>query len=84
MTKDEVLFAFHRYVTNPTLLEVDWWVNAFPQFSVDIRAHAVDILDMRCRVEAARFRNRQALGAAISRREWSEVEAAHAAIRDEP
>lgn len=52
MDKDEVLFAFHRYVTNPKPLDVSWWVRAFPQFAEDIRAHAVETIDMEQRAAA--------------------------------
>lgn len=46
MDRDEVLFAFHRYVTHPKPLDVSWWVRAFPQFADEIRAHAVEVIDM--------------------------------------
>lgn len=52
MTKDEVLFAFHRYVTYPKPLDVAWWVKAFPQFADDIRFHAVEVIDMEQRAAA--------------------------------
>ncbi|MDR7037360.1 hypothetical protein J2X36_002107 [Methylobacterium sp. BE186] len=45
-------------------------------------ARTIRVGARRMREEASIRRHVQALGAAISRREWSEVEAAHAAIRD--
>jgi hypothetical protein len=50
--RDDVLFAFHRYVDNPTPFEVTWWTRHFPQFADDIRGHAVEVIDMNARVEA--------------------------------
>jgi hypothetical protein len=44
--RDDVLFAFHRYVKNPTPFEVTWWARHFPQFAKDIREHAVEVIDM--------------------------------------
>ena len=46
-----------------------------------LAAAEATIAELRASTAGAR-RREQALGAAISRREWSEVEAAHAAIRD--
>jgi len=51
MTQDEVLFAFHRYVDNPKPDDVGWWVKAFPQYADEIRAHAVEVIDMNFRVK---------------------------------
>lgn len=50
--RDDVLFAFNRYVNNPTPFEVTWWTRHFPQFAKDIREHAVEVIDMNHRVEA--------------------------------
>lgn len=47
--RDDVLFAFHRYVKKPTPFEVTWWTRHFPQFADDIRAHAVEAIDMEAR-----------------------------------
>jgi hypothetical protein len=47
--RDDVLFAFHRYVDNPTPFEVTWWTRHFPQFAQDIREHAVEVIDMNFR-----------------------------------
>ena len=43
---DDVLFAFLRYVENPTPFEVTWWTRHFPQFAQEIREHAVEVIDM--------------------------------------
>jgi transcriptional regulator with XRE-family HTH domain len=43
---DEVLFAFHRAVDFPTPQEVARWTKDYPQFADEIRAHAVEIIDM--------------------------------------
>lgn len=38
--RDEVLFAFHRACTRPTAEQVVEWIDRYPQFAHDIRAHA--------------------------------------------
>ncbi len=38
--RDEVLFAFHQQCDRPTAEQIIAWVNRFPQFADDIRAHA--------------------------------------------
>jgi hypothetical protein len=38
--RDEVLFAFHQECARPSAEEIVAWVNRFPQFAEDIRAHA--------------------------------------------
>ena len=45
-TLDEVIFAFHRAVDIPTPAEVAKWTRDYPQFADEIRAHAVEIIDM--------------------------------------
>ena len=38
--RDEVLFAFHQECERPSAEQIVAWVNRFPQFAEDIRAHA--------------------------------------------
>jgi hypothetical protein len=38
--RDEVLFAFHQECDRPSAEQIVAWVNRFPQFAEDIRAHA--------------------------------------------
>jgi hypothetical protein len=38
--RDEVLFAFHQECERPSAEQIMAWVNRFPQFADDIRAHA--------------------------------------------
>lgn len=38
--RDEVLFAFHQECERPSTEQIVAWVNRFPQFAEDIRAHA--------------------------------------------
>jgi len=38
--RDEVLFAFHQECERPSAEQIVAWVNRFPQFADDIRAHA--------------------------------------------
>jgi hypothetical protein len=38
--RDEVLFAFHQECARPSAEQIVAWVNRFPQFAEDIRAHA--------------------------------------------
>jgi hypothetical protein len=38
--RDEVLFAFHQECERPSAEQIVTWVNRFPQFAEDIRAHA--------------------------------------------
>lgn len=38
--RDEVLFAFHQQCEKPSAEQIVAWVNRFPQFAEDIRAHA--------------------------------------------
>jgi len=38
--EDEVLFAFHQECERPSAEQIVAWVNRFPQFAEDIRAHA--------------------------------------------
>ena len=45
-TLDEVLFAFHQAVDIPSPQEVARWTKDYPQFADEIRAHAVEIIDM--------------------------------------
>lgn len=52
MTRDEVLFGFHRFVRNPSPADVAWWVKAFPEHAEEIRAHAVEIIDMEAMAAA--------------------------------
>ncbi len=40
MTRDEVLFAFHRECATPTLDQIIDWTRRYPEFADDIRAHA--------------------------------------------
>ena len=43
--RDEVLFAFHQTCTDPTAEQIIEWVERFPQFADDIRAHAAILKD---------------------------------------
>jgi exosortase len=43
--RDEVLFALHRAVNDPTAEQIIEWVQRFPQFADDILAHAVILKD---------------------------------------
>lgn len=52
LTEDEVLFAFHRYVTSPKPDDMNWWVRAFPQYADALREHAVEVIDMSYRAAA--------------------------------
>jgi hypothetical protein len=38
--RDEVLFAFHQECERPSAEQIVAWVNRYPQFAEDIRAHA--------------------------------------------
>jgi hypothetical protein len=38
--RDEVLFAFHRECTSPTVDQIVDWTQRYPEFADDIRAHA--------------------------------------------
>ncbi|MFP5232685.1 MAG: hypothetical protein ACLGQX_08640 [Acidobacteriota bacterium] len=38
--RDEVLFAFHQECERPSAEQIVEWVNRYPQFADDIRAHA--------------------------------------------
>lgn len=51
-TRDEVLFDFHRTADPVTPDLVAQWTERFPQFAEDIRAHAVEIIDMQQRADA--------------------------------
>lgn len=39
--RDQVLFAFHQAYVRPTAEQISEWVDLYPQFAEDIRAHAV-------------------------------------------
>ncbi len=39
--RDEVLFAFHQACERPTTEQIIAWIDRYPQFADDIRAHAV-------------------------------------------
>ena len=43
--RDEVLFAFHRECTCPTVDQIIDWTQRYPEFADDIRAHAAIIRD---------------------------------------
>lgn len=43
--RDEVLFAFHRECTRPTVDQIINWTQRYPEFADDIRAHAAIIRD---------------------------------------
>jgi hypothetical protein len=65
--RDEVLFAFHRAHTRPTAEQIIEWVERYPEFAEDIRAHAAVALEWEteshCYVEA----DESAIAAAYSR-----------------
>lgn len=44
---DDVLFRFHQDAERVTPELVGRWVNRYPHFADDIRAHAVEIIDMQ-------------------------------------
>jgi len=46
---DEVLFAFHRACANPSADDIIAWTSRYPQFAVDIRAHAAILKDWAAR-----------------------------------
>ncbi len=43
--RDQVLFALHRECNNPTAEQIITWIERYPQFADDIRAHAAIIKD---------------------------------------
>lgn len=43
--RDEILFAFHQTCNDPTAKQIVEWVERFPQFADDIRAHAAILKD---------------------------------------
>lgn len=43
--RDEVLFAFHRECTRPTVDEIIDWTTRYPEFADEIRAHAAIMRD---------------------------------------
>lgn len=45
-TLDDVLFAFHRTVTDVTPEVLKEWTTRYPEYADEIRAHAVEIADM--------------------------------------
>ncbi|WP_411901635.1 helix-turn-helix domain-containing protein [Methylorubrum thiocyanatum] len=45
-TLDDVLFAFHQAVDVPGPDDVARWTKDYPEFADEIRAHAVEIIDM--------------------------------------
>ncbi|GJD34010.1 helix-turn-helix domain-containing protein [Methylobacterium aerolatum] len=51
-TLDEVLFAFHQAVDIPGPGDVALWTKQYPQFADEIRAHAVEIIDMEALASA--------------------------------
>jgi hypothetical protein len=53
LTLDEVLFEFHKAIDIPTPEVVTRWTLDYPQFADDIRAHAVEIIDMEALAAAA-------------------------------
>lgn len=50
---DDVLFQFHRAAEAVTPELVARWTGRYPQFADDIRAHAVEIVDMQQRAALA-------------------------------
>lgn len=48
--RDEVLFAFHQECERPSAEQIVAWVNRFPQFAEDIRAHAAVAWDWATQV----------------------------------
>jgi hypothetical protein len=51
--RDEVLFAFHQECERPTASQIAEWMNRYPQFADDIRAHAAVRLDRAPGTETA-------------------------------
>jgi transcriptional regulator with XRE-family HTH domain len=45
-TLDEVIFEFHTAVDVPTPSDIAHWTDKYPQFADEIRAHAVEMIDM--------------------------------------
>jgi hypothetical protein len=50
--RDEVLFAFHQAYERPTADQIVEWVNRYPEFADDIRAHAAVAWDWAARSDA--------------------------------
>lgn len=50
---DDVLFAFHRAAKPATPDLVAAWTRRYPHYADDIRAHAVEIVDMEFRARTA-------------------------------
>jgi len=48
--RDEVLFAFHQECERPSAEQIVAWVERFPQFAEDIRAHAAVAWDWATQV----------------------------------
>lgn len=48
---DDVLFLFHQEVTEPTPEVVASWMRTYPEYASDIKAHAVEMLDMEARAD---------------------------------
>lgn len=47
--RDSVLFAFHQECDRPTTEQIIAWINRYPQFAEDIRAHATVAWDWTMR-----------------------------------
>lgn len=43
--RDEVLVAFHERFGRPTAEDINAWIDRYPQFAEDIRAHAIVLRD---------------------------------------
>jgi hypothetical protein len=69
--RDEVLFAFHQECERPSAEQIVAWVNRFPQFAEDIRAHAAVAWDWatqaaECEVEVDEILSSRAYSQALN------------------
>jgi hypothetical protein len=67
--REEVLFAFHEAYDRPTADQIIEWVNRYPQFADDIRAHAAVAWDWATLGEESE----QAIDETVSARAYSQA-----------
>lgn len=74
--RDEVLFALHRECSNPTAQQIIQWIEKYPQFADDIRAHAAILKDWAA---SEAFPVLEPSGAMLSRSQSRAMDALHKA-----
>lgn len=65
--RDEVLFAFHEAYSRPTAEQIIEWIDRYPQFAEDIRAHAAVAREWDALNESAVEADTSRIAAAYSR-----------------